>query len=134
MSAEEIRKNVGGAWAERADGFWLDVQASRVREVAAAMRTGSTRFAALVARPAGDGLRLSWHWDDAGTLLSIVADLAPGEEAPSVVDIWPGADWAERETREYYAVAFAGRADTAPLMLRDGDEPGVMLPGRGEGR
>ena len=134
MNAEEIRRSVGGAWAERADGFWLDVPAGRVREIAAAMRTGATRFAALVARPADGGLRLSWHWDSAGTLLSIAVLLPAEAAAPSIVDIWPGADWAERETREYYAVSFAGRADTAPLMLREGDEPGVMLPGRGEGR
>jgi NADH:ubiquinone oxidoreductase subunit C len=38
-----------------------------------------------------------------------------------------GADWAEREARDYYAVTFSGRASTPTLMLREGDEPGVLL-------
>jgi NADH:ubiquinone oxidoreductase subunit C len=46
---------------------------------------------------------------------------------PSIVDIYPGADWAEREAREYYAVTFEGRVSTPPLMLREGDAVGILL-------
>jgi hypothetical protein len=131
MSAAAIREAVGGSWVERADGWWLRVAPGQVRAAARAMLAGQGRFAAVVARPAAGGLRLSWHWDSGGTLLSVDAVLAPGEKVPTIADLYPGADWAERETRDYYAVEFEGRADTAPLMLREGDTPGVLLGGDG---
>jgi hypothetical protein len=96
------------------------------------MREGGARFAALVAREIKAGaLHLSWHWDFQGTLLSVETELAPGVSVPSIVDIYPGADWAEREARDYFAVTFAERADTPPLMLRDGDTPGILLSSEG---
>ena len=92
------------------------------------MLADGARFATLVARPDGAGqLRLSWHWDLKGTLLSIETMLAAGSRVPSIVDIYPGADWAEREAREYYAVTFEGRVSTPPLMLREGDAVGILL-------
>ncbi len=128
MSAAEIRAAVPGTWVERPDGFWLRLPAGEVRRAAAALRGGGGRFAALVIRPApAGGLRLSWHWDVGGTLLSVDAVISAGERAPSVVDLFPGADWAEREGREYYGVEFEGRQTTAPLMLREGDAPGLLL-------
>jgi NADH-quinone oxidoreductase subunit C len=133
MSAAELRERVGGTWTERADGWWRSAPVADVRAAARAMLAGGARFAALVActRPAG-ALRLSWHWDVHGTLLSIEATLAPGAVVPSIADLYPGADWAERETRDYYAVSFDGRATTAPLMLREGEPPGVLLPAKGD--
>jgi Ni,Fe-hydrogenase III component G len=60
-----------------------------------------------------------------GSLLTI-ATLVPGARAETVCDIWPAADWAEREARDYYALDFAGRADVPPLMLRPEDDPGLF--------
>ncbi len=128
----ELREALGGGWLQRPDGWWLRVAPGEVRAAAGAMRKAGARFAALVARPAAGGLRLSWHWDVSGTLLSIDAVLPPGTRAPSLVDLYPGADWAERETRDYYGVEFEGRATTPPLMLREGDAPGVLLRRDGE--
>ena len=97
------------------------------------MLKAGARFAAIVALPEPpNAMRLSWHWDMGGVLLSVVSHLTDGECVPSIVESFPGADWAEREIRDYYAVAFDGRADTPPLMLRDGDKPGVLLCKSGE--
>jgi Ni,Fe-hydrogenase III component G len=132
MTAADVRAAVGGAWQER-DGQWrVEVAMSAVRAAAAAMLAAHGRFAALVGVPREGGLELTWHWDLDGRLLSVVARLGPGDAVPSIVDIYPGADWAERETREYFAVTFDGRASTPPLMLREGDQPGILA--RPEGR
>jgi len=132
MNAVGLRETIAGAWSERAGGFWLRVHAHEVRGAARAMLEGGARLSALVTTPGeGGALRLWWSWDDAGTLLSVEIALAEGAAAPSIVDIYPGADWAEREARDYYAVRFDGRADTPPLMLREGDAPGVLLRDRG---
>lgn len=38
-------------------------------------------------------------------------------EVPSVVDIFPGAGWHERETYEMFGINFAGHPDLTPLLL-----------------
>jgi NADH:ubiquinone oxidoreductase subunit C len=38
-------------------------------------------------------------------------------EAPSVVDLWPAADWHERETYDLFGVRFAGHPDLRRLLL-----------------
>lgn len=40
-----------------------------------------------------------------------------GGEAPSVVDLWPGADWLERETYDLLGVQFTGHPDLKRIML-----------------
>lgn len=131
MTAAALRDDIGGEWTERADGWWLDVEPGRIRDVAAACVAAGGRFSALVGRAGqgpADAVLLSWHWDVRGTLLSVRASFQPGVEVPSIVDLCPGADWAEREARDYFALAFSGRAATPPLMLREGDRPGILLP------
>ena len=62
-----------------------------------------------------------------GVLLTAEALADPGQAVPSIAGTWPGADWAEREARDYYAVSFEGRDSTPPLMLREEETPGVLL-------
>jgi hypothetical protein len=137
MKTEAIRTQAGGPWERRPDGWWQQAGLDRLRPAASALKAGGARFAALTVRlegvavrPEGPVLRLAWHWDLGGTLLSLAVPVPPGTPVPSLVDLWPGADWAEREARDYYAVEFSGRAATPPLMLREGDAPGVLLRGR----
>lgn len=129
MTADALRERIGGEWSEHRDGWWITVEPARVREVAVSCLDAGARLSALLSLPGPDGaLLLSWHWDLRGILLSVRASFGPREEVPSIADLHPAADWAEREAHDYYAVAFAGRAATPPLMLREGDAPGVMLP------
>lgn len=37
---------------------------------------------------------------------------------PSIAELFPGADWHERETSEMFGVRFDGRVSTKPLLLR----------------
>ena len=128
MSAAEIREQMGGSWEERSDGWWLPLPPEQIHAAAVTMLAGDARFVALVVSPGSQGeFALSWHWDLKGTLLSVTTTLAAARPAPSIVDIYVGADWAERETRDYYAVPFEGRLSTPPLMLREEDAPGMML-------
>ena len=47
--------------------------------------------------------------------------------APSVVSVWPGANWFEREAHDLFGVVFEGHPDLQPLLLYDGFEG---FPGR----
>ena len=46
---------------------------------------------------------------------------------PSIVSIWPAADWFEREGHELFGVVFDGHPNLAPLLLYEGFEG---FPGR----
>lgn len=133
MTAEETRVEIGGTWTERSDGWWLSVPATSIPQVARIMLKAEARFVTIVGLSEPDNaMQLSWHWDMSGTLLSVVATLPEGALIPSIVDTYPGADWAERETRDYYAVTFEGRKETPVLMLREGDKPGQFLRTSGD--
>ncbi len=127
MNTAALLEKIGGNFIQHAEGWRLYVSADQVRQVALAMNDGGARFSALVGVPAEEGLRLLWHWDLGGTLISMETKIRVGTPAPSIVDICPGADWAEREARDYYAVTFEGRELTPPLMLRETDNPGILL-------
>jgi Respiratory-chain NADH dehydrogenase, 30 Kd subunit len=128
MNAAEVRETISGTWTERAYGWTLCLPATAIRDTALQMLRCEARFSAIVAIPAaGGGLRLSWNWDLKGVLFSIESMVGCDSLVPSIADICPAADWAERETRDYYAVSFDHRVTTPPLMLRTGDQPGVLL-------
>jgi NADH-quinone oxidoreductase subunit C len=46
---------------------------------------------------------------------------------PSVMPVWPGADWFEREAHDLFGVVFEGHPNMAPLLLYEGFEG---YPGR----
>ena len=115
-------------WQERPGQALMEATLGEIRSIAQEMLDRGARFVALVVNQtkAGD-LRLAWHWDLNGKLYSIESTSSLTTPLPSIVDIYCGADWAEREAREYYAVTFEGRASTPPLMLPKGDPPGLLL-------
>jgi NADH:ubiquinone oxidoreductase subunit C len=44
----------------------------------------------------------------------------------SIAGIWPAADWIERDIHDYYGIRFSGRETLTPLILRNGDPPGLF--------
>jgi hypothetical protein len=136
MEPDAILEELGvtAAWELRGDGRWVEAPNLDVRAMARLLRSVEARWVTLTVSPApGGGFRLLYHWDLAGRLLNI-ATVVPEARAESIADIWPGADWAEREARDYYALEFAGRDESPALMLRPEDEPGLFSRTQGLGR
>lgn len=52
---------------------------------------------------------------------------ADAPRVPSVVPVWRGADWFEREGHDLFGVVFEGHPNLAPLLLYEGFEG---FPGR----
>ena len=58
----------------------------------------------------------------------VKTSVSPDEPSvPTVVAIWRGADWFEREAHDLFGVVFEGHSDMSPLLLYDGFEG---FPGR----
>ena len=51
--------------------------------------------------------------------VSLAAD---SPQVPSVVSVWKGADWFEREAHDLFGVEFEGHPDLSPLLLYEGFE------------
>ena len=47
--------------------------------------------------------------------------LSRDKTVPSICDIYQGANWHERETRDFFGVIFEGHPDLKPLLLREED-------------
>ncbi|MDT8070127.1 MAG: NADH-quinone oxidoreductase subunit C [Terriglobia bacterium] len=52
--------------------------------------------------------------------LRVKTTVAEGEEVPTVTDIWPTADWLEREVFDMFGVVFAGHPNLKRILLPDG--------------
>ena len=119
-------------WRQRGGSNRMPANLGEIRTIAQSMLERGARFEAFVVTQTKAGeLRLIWHWDLKGKLFSVESTAAVATPLPSIVDVYCGADWAEREARDYYGVTFEGRASTPPLMLRQGDPPGFMLRSEG---
>ena len=59
------------------------------------------------------------HFDKPGRVTVLV--IAPYAEAsfPSIASVYDGAEWHERETRDFYGFAFDGNPNLVPLLLPD---------------
>lgn len=100
----------------------LDVAAARWHDAAAAaLGAGAAFFDLLTAydlEESGFAVVLHVSLPDASDHL-LLRTAVPRDEpvVGSVVDLWPGAAWHERETHEMYGVRFAGHDALEPLLL-----------------
>jgi NADH:ubiquinone oxidoreductase subunit C len=115
------------SWVEKGGVHWLSPDPLNVRELAKTMNDCKARFITITAYqlPGNQGFRMEYHWDLDGQLLGFPFLLA-GNTIESIYDLCEAADWIEREIHEEFALDFLGR-EYEPLLLRQGDKPGVNL-------
>lgn len=51
--------------------------------------------------------------------LRVKTEIAEGEEADSVTDLYPAADWLEREVFDMFGIVFRGHPDLKRILLPD---------------
>jgi hypothetical protein len=128
-SLETISEKLGTAepWIDKGGVHWLEPGSVGIRELATAMNALQARFITITAYqlPKDEGLKLEYHWDLDGQLLGFPFKLA-GNSVESIYDLCEAVDWIEREIHEGFAIDFLGR-EYEPLLLRQGDTPGVNL-------
>ena len=114
-------------WTEKGGVHWLDPGELSVRDLCLEMIAAHARFITITAYqlPKEEGFRLEYHWDLNGQLLGFPFQLA-GNSIESIYDLCEATDWIEREIHEGFVIDFVGR-EYEPLLLRQGDTPGVNL-------
>ncbi len=65
--------------------------------------------------------------DEPGEGRFIRTRLNPDDSLPTVSDVFPAADWHERETAEMFGVTFAGHRDRRPLFSNQFVDPPPLL-------
>jgi NADH-quinone oxidoreductase subunit C len=77
-----------------------------------------------------DSFQVVYHLWSMGHRYKLVMKVNAATEdprVPSVVGVWRGADWFEREGHDLFGVVFEGHPDLKPLLLWEGFEG---YPGR----
>ncbi|HEU5402288.1 MAG TPA: NADH-quinone oxidoreductase subunit C [Terriglobales bacterium] len=52
--------------------------------------------------------------------LRVKTTITEGEEVPTVTDLWPTADWLEREVFDMFGIVFTGHPNLKRILLPDG--------------
>jgi NADH-quinone oxidoreductase subunit C len=69
--------------------------------------------------PAGAGTAARGLWEDAGVLAVRVRVPRDTPRVPSVADVWPTAEWHEREAYDLLGVVFEGHPDPRRILCPD---------------
>ncbi len=105
----------------RQRGYHLDVrlESGQLRDLAALLLDSGFYLgflSGLHVRPAIEVTYQFAHHDFPCRLMARVAVNADGT-LPTIADIYKGADWHEREVRDFFGVVFAGHPNLVPLLL-----------------
>jgi NADH-quinone oxidoreductase subunit C len=102
-------------------GYHVEVTAvpAQMPEVAQAMLAQGCFLESLTAVDLKESFRLVYHFAHFFELCRTVvyAALAKGDEAPTISQVYPGADWYEREVYDLFGIRFAGHPNLKRLLL-----------------
>ncbi len=129
MSPEEIRAALEKLGATRVvqpeykvRGVHVDalVPAERLRDAVQALREREFLIDHVTAVDAAPELLVVYHFSQVAGGCRVALKLLTDREAPaapSIHDLYPGANWHEREAHDFYGVVFDGHPDLSPLIL-----------------
>lgn len=124
--ARQLKERLGLDAQPRPDG-WLDVTvpAEQVQEIAFRLRDelSMNYLSCLSAVDWKDkGFEVVYHMLELGTRRRIVLRARLGREDPSlptVVPVWPTANWHEREAWDLMGIRFEGHPDLRRILMRE---------------
>ncbi len=102
--------------AERHDGLWMSAPELDVEAMAREMNRLGYRLGTMTGVAGGDGETIViYHYSRPPVAVNIKTRTRGGA-LPSVALIARPASWAEREIHDFFAVAFPGHPNLAPLL------------------
>ena len=102
-------------------GYHLEVKASpaQMPAVAQAMLDQGCFLESLTAVDLRESFTLVYHFANFDELCRTVvhATLAKGAQAPTISQVYPAADWYEREVYDLFGIKFAGHPNLKRILL-----------------
>ena len=128
MLSERIQKALGPLNLDKVapgdygkTGYHLEVEAApaKMPDVAQAMLSVGCYLESLTALHYPEHFTLVYHFAHFQELCRTVvhARLPLGSEAPTICQVYPGANWYEREVYDLFGVRFAGHPDLRRILL-----------------
>jgi NADH-quinone oxidoreductase subunit C len=108
--------------AERGTDLEVTVRSDRMTEAARIIDEAGYMLEAItgIDWPADGRMEIVYDFTHTGSGLRVtVRAFVPREEPelPTLSGVYPGADWHERETHDFFGVIFTGHPDMTPLLL-----------------
>ena len=104
-------------------GYHLEVAArpEQMPDVAQAMLDQGCFLESLTAVDLRESFTLVYHFANFYELCRTVvhASLAKGAQAPTISQVYPAADWYEREVYDLFGIKFAGHPNLKRILLPD---------------
>ncbi|MEM2192814.1 MAG: NADH-quinone oxidoreductase subunit C, partial [Candidatus Hadarchaeales archaeon] len=126
MGEQEVKKlledaSISNVTVPRPRKVYAEISPQHLRNAVETIMKNGGRFVIIAALDAWLNIELSYHLDIDGTGVVMKVKI-PKEnpELPSIVDITPAAEWAEREASELVGVKFIGNPRPENLVLPAG--------------
>lgn len=115
---------------QTAAGVTLDalVPAQSVRAFASALRSEEFLIESVTALDAKQRMMVLYHLTRVDAPVRVCGRALIDRETPecpTISDIFPGANWHERETHDFFGIVFTGHPDLSPLILPE-ESAGLM--------
>ncbi len=99
--------------------FYL-IDASKIREIASTFRERKMRLMTLTSVDLNDKIEVIYHFDGSEKIVHVKIDLPKDRpEIDSIVDIYPNADFGERESHDLMGVTFKGNSMKRLVLPRN---------------
>ena len=99
--------------------FSAQVPAAKLRDAASACESAGYYLESITGLDFRDTAELVYHLNcyEPMSRLALRVLRQPDEAPPTLSDIFPSAQWLEREVHEFFGVSFIGHPDPRPLLL-----------------
>jgi len=102
----------------------LKLPAAKIHSLAELMLSEGFYLVSVTAVHAKPAIEVIYHFAIVGTQrCRVMARVQVAEDGtvPTISDVYQGANWHERETRDFYGVVFVGHPNLEPLILPEED-------------
>jgi NADH-quinone oxidoreductase subunit C len=110
-------------YAERGYHFEIDLEAARLREFAQCMLEQEMYLVFVGGLHVDPAIEIIYQFASYERPCRVVLRVAvdSNNAIPTISDIYQGANWHERETRDFYGVTFTDHPNLIPLILAEED-------------
>jgi NADH-quinone oxidoreductase subunit C len=130
-----VRSEAGSDPATRGIHVDATLPRERLRQAVQALRDRGFLIVEVTAVDTAPEMMVVYHFNHPAGGCRVALRILVDRESPrveSIHAIYPGANWHERETREFLGVVFEGHPDLTPLILPD--DLGDLTPLRKEAK